>query len=339
MTEHLIYKLFKEIGLSDVIAPIESVSGGFMHRMYKVHAGEQYYAVKHLNPSIMSREEAIANYDKAEALESILEETGIPIVSALVYNNSKRQVIDGHYFYVFKWQEGNVTDWNHISGEQCYLAGNILGRIHSIEPEAVKVEDKVIISIDWDSYIDTAVMLNHEIAPLLSENKQLLVYAENELNKARKKLPNISCITDGDMDPKNVMWESGKPRLIDLECLDYGNPISHALQLALQWSGTVTCNIDLALVKAFFEGYLQAYDNGFRQYDEVFGLAYSWIEWLEYNMNRVLDSHMNETERNMGLSEFNNTLKRIRYIYDREEEIKTSLRQLFLNKSINTHKL
>lgn len=329
MIEQLIIKLFREIGLSEVIAPVVSVSGGFMHRMYKVHAGDKYYAVKHLNPNIMNRAEAISDFDRAEALESILEDAGIPVVPALVLNKKKRQMIDGHYFYVFDWLEGNVTDWNHISREQCYLAGNVLGKIHSLESKIMMAEEPEVRKTDWNSYIDTAVMSNNEISPLLTESKQLLLYAEAELNNARKQLPKISCISDGDMDPKNVMWENGRPLVIDLECVNYGNPISHALQLALQWSGIVTCNIDLALVRAFFEGYLKAYDNGFRCYDEVFGLAYTWVEWLEYNISRVLGSNIDEAERTIGVSEVNNTLNRIRYIYKLEEEIKTSLRQLF----------
>ncbi|MBD5527752.1 MAG: hypothetical protein HDR02_04985 [Lachnospiraceae bacterium] len=37
---------------------------------------------------------------------------------------------------------------------------------------------------------------------------------------------------------------------------------------------------------AFFNGYLEAYDNCFRAYSGVFGLAYTWVEWLDYNIQR-----------------------------------------------------
>ena len=98
----------------------------------------------------------------------------------------------------------------------------------------------------------------------------------------RKLLPNIICISDEDMDPKNVMWENGKPSVIDLECLEYGNPISHVLQLSLQWSGTTICDINLDYIQAFFDGYL----------------------------------------------EVKNTLRRIRYLYDNEANIKLKLLSL-----------
>jgi len=44
--------------------------------------------------------------------------------------------------------------------------------------------------------------------------------------------------------------------------------------------------IDIQLQRVFFEGYLDQYDNGFREYEKVFGLAYTWLEWLGF-VNRT----------------------------------------------------
>ena len=63
------------------------------------------------------------------------------------------------------------------------------------------------------------------IAALLTDNERLLVYAEKELNQARTFLPDVICVSNEDMDPKNIMWNNGNPRVIDLEYLNYGNPI------------------------------------------------------------------------------------------------------------------
>ena len=48
MIEQKIKKLFEEVGLGNIAYPIESVSGGFLHRMYKVRAVKKTYAVKHV---------------------------------------------------------------------------------------------------------------------------------------------------------------------------------------------------------------------------------------------------------------------------------------------------
>lgn len=323
--EELLAELMLSCGLGEMIAPTEPVSGGLMHRMYKVTTACGTYAVKHLNTEIMSRPGAHDNYDRAEKIERMLEKEGIPIVPAITIHDNKMQSIDGHYFYIFHWQEGHITDWNHISGDECHMAGNILGRMHAIALENVFHKEPVLSKTDWHQYVLKAQEEKSEIAPLLAENEELLIYAENELNQARAALPDILCVSNEDMDPKNIMWENGNPWVIDLECLDYGNPVSAVLQLALQWSGIVTCDIDVEKMVAFFDGYLAAYDNCFRAYSDVFGLAYTWVEWLEYNVQRALGACMDEAERQMGIAEVKNTVDRIQYIQRVEEVIREAL--------------
>ncbi len=322
-----IIQLFEKLSIGRVTSPIKPVSGGFMHRMYKVCTQNHTYAVKHLNLEIMKRPGAMGNYKKAESLEAILEDAGIPIVPALTFDGKKMQEFQGNYFYIFDWHDGNITDWNNITAEQCWKAGNIQGRIHAIETgrnEQTESTAPELSPIDWKEYLTKATE-HGEVESLLKENLPLLDYAQTELNKARQSLPNITTIIDEDMDPKNVMWENGEPVVIDLECLDYGNPVSSAIQLSLQWSGITLCNFDAEKQKAFFQGYLKAYDNGFRDYKSVFGLTYTWIEWLEYNIQRALGASQDKAEQEMGLSEVKNTISRIKYIHEMEDRIKSNL--------------
>ena len=76
---------------------------------------------------------------------------------------------------------------------------------------------------------------------------------------------------------------------------------------------------------AFFDSYLAAYDNCFRAYSDAFGLAYTWIEWLEYHIQRALGECADESERILGISEVKNTINRIKYIRDIEKEIKEAM--------------
>ena len=327
---HLNKQLFETLLLGDIALPVVPVSGGFMHRMYKVSTANHTYAVKHLNPEIMKRPAAMANYKKAEQLEAILESAEIPIVPALVFNGKKMQELQGNYFYFFDWHDGDITDWSNITPEQCRKAGNIQGRIHAIETKQSTSSAPELSTINWNEYLAKATAIGDgtpakEVETLLKENLPLLEYAQTELNKARQALPNITTIIDEDMDPKNVMWENEEPVVIDLECLDYGNPISSAIQLSLLWSGITLCNFDAEKQKAFFDGYFEAYDNGFRDYKSVFGLTYTWIEWLEYNIQRALGSCQDKAEQEMGLTEVKNTINRIKYIHQMEDKIKSNL--------------
>lgn len=336
--KEIIEKLFNELGLGKITSPIAPVSGGFMHRMYKVCTKTHTYAVKHLNPEIIKRASAMDNYKKAEKLEVILEENEIPIVPALTFDGKKMQKIDGEFFYIFEWHKGSITDWNNITPEQCWKAGNIQGSIHAIKIDNISsMAQKSLVpeisSIDWDKYLalaasaETAVGVSaNEVEMLLKKNLSLLNYAQSELNKARKLLPDIITIIDEDMDPKNVMWENSEPVVIDLECLDYGNPVSSVIQLSLQWAGITLCDFDDVKQKSFFQGYLAAYNNGFKDYKSVFGLVYTWIEWLEFNIQRALSTSMDKTEQELGLTEVRNTINRIKYIHKMEDKIKSNLR-------------
>lgn len=73
MITNKIIRLFKQKGLGTVLPPITPVSGGFLHRMYRVNTADCSYAVKHLNPEIMKRPTAMENFRRAEALEAELE--------------------------------------------------------------------------------------------------------------------------------------------------------------------------------------------------------------------------------------------------------------------------
>ena len=320
----IIKQLFETLSLGTVTSPVTPVSGGFMHRMYKVCTANHTYAVKHLNSEIMKRPTAKENYKKAERIETILEKAGIPIVPALSFDEKKMQELLGNYFYIFDWHDGNITDWNNITPEQCWKAGNIQGRIHAIETEQSEPSEPELSTIDWNEYLAKSVECK-EVESLLKETLPLLNYAQTELNKARQSLPNITTIIDEDMDPKNVMWKNGEPVVIDLECLDYGNPVSSAIQLSLQWSGITLCDFEAEKQKAFFQGYFEAYDNGFRNYKSVFGLTYTWIEWLEYNIQKALGSCQDKSEQELGLTEVKNTINRIKYIHHMEDKIKSNL--------------
>ena len=334
----LITELINSCNLGEVTSKIETVSGGFMHRMYKVCTNKGTYAVKHLNSEIMKRPDAPGNYAKAEKLEKVLEKNDIPIVPALEIGGRKMQEVDGNFFYVFTWQEGHISDWNNITNQMCYRAGAILGKIHAIdicgidETTVTDRESREVTSedsyIDWKKYTNRARECDSEILSVLEENLALLETAEREKKKAQKNLPDIICLSDEDMDPKNGRWYEDKSLVIDLECLDFGNPVSHVMQLALQWSGITTCSLDIEKMVSFFKGYLSEYDNHFRDYAEIVGIAYTWTEWLEYNIKRALGECIDEEERKTGISQVFSTIDRIKYIKEQMPYICRALETL-----------
>ena len=324
-----ITKLMKRCGLGEVTAEITPVSGGLMHRMFKVRTDSGIYAVKRLNPEIMKRPVARENYAVAEELEARLEEARIPMVAAMTLKGRKMQELDGEFFYIFRWQKGRITDANTVTAEQCRKAGELLGKIHAIDSKTAEPEAPELSTIDFAGYARMAQEAGSPVAELLAKNTKLLTAAQKRLNEAREALPAIVSICDDDMDPKNVMWFRGKPFVIDLECLAYGNPVGAFVDLALQWAGMVNGAYRRENLEAFYEGYRSVYNNGFLAYDTLYGIAYTWVEWLTYNIRRALGTEgSGEDERQLGEWEVRNTVARIKALGDAEEEICGTLQEL-----------
>ncbi len=335
-TENLLAELMETCGFGRMIEEPIPVSGGLMHKMYKVVTERGTYAVKHLNPEIMKRREAAENFAKAEALERKLEREGFPIVPSLEFDGKKMLEICGNNFYVFEWQSGKITDPYGITGEMCRKVGEILGRMHALEAENIEPKEaesekknQSFAEDGWfrfEGYLAEAQKQGSRIAGILSGHRELLKTAQERLSKARQKLPAMRCISNDDMDPKNVMWNDGIPSVIDLECLDYGNPVKSVLTLALQWAGTAEERFEKSRLIAFFEGYLSVYDNGYRSYEDLYGTVYEWLDWLEYNIRRALGMEGGPGEAELGEQEVDRTIGRIRYLADRETEICDALK-------------
>ena len=364
----LITKLMRACGLGEVQGDLVPVSGGLMHRMFKVTTDAGVYAVKALNPDVMCRPGVRENFARAEELERLLEARGLPVVAALSFGGDMRPAggqkmleIDGQFFYIFKWLEGRITDWDSISVEQCYKAGNVLGRIHSVDwqedgltgdaqlesplkgdagTKSDQQETGAQCRIDFEEYLSLARAKGSGIASQIEETLPVLIAAQDEYLDAQSAMPHVRAIIDDDMDPKNVMWHDGEPFVIDLECLEYGNPMASCLNLALQWAGIVNEKYDKANLLAFFEGYRAALDgdlgekqqsgnSAFRGYDKIYGVAYSaWLGWLEYNIRRALGLEGSAADVATGEDEVVRTLARIRYLAEMKDEICAALREL-----------
>ncbi|QHT61356.1 aminoglycoside phosphotransferase family protein [Paenibacillus lycopersici] len=219
----IFHKILTDLNLGSFVLQPQRVSGGFMHKMYCLETTTGKYALKLLNPVIMKRPSAFQNYQKAERLERVLQENKMPIVPAMEINGRKMQCIENQYYYVFPWVEGSALPGDEIKEEHCKIVGELLAKIHKIEQiEKPFVRDE--ISIDWGAYIATATTECPEIADKLNSYREILYACQEEFNRALKKIPAVTCISNGDMDCKNILWVNGNPLIIDLECLDYGNP-------------------------------------------------------------------------------------------------------------------
>ena len=127
-------KICAELGLGKLTASPVPLSGGFTHRMFRVGTEKGRYAIKLLNPEIMARAAAMANYSAAEKGEALLEAAELPILPALTIGGQKMQCIGGAYLYVFDYYDGRVLTDEEITPAHCAKVGAALAGIHAVKP-------------------------------------------------------------------------------------------------------------------------------------------------------------------------------------------------------------
>ena len=126
-------KVTEKLQLGNIIEKPTQVTGGLTHRMFKLFTDKGKYIVKLLNPNIMKRSTAIANFTRADSLEEILKEHNIEAIYSLKFNNKKMQEIDGQFFYVYEWFDGKSLKDNEITKYHCKEIGKVLADIHNID--------------------------------------------------------------------------------------------------------------------------------------------------------------------------------------------------------------
>jgi len=297
--------LCRQLNLGALVEEPTRLNGGFLHRMYRIVTKSGVYAVKHLNPHVMARPTAAANFAAAEALERKLERTDLPLLPALTIGGRKMQEMDGDFFYVFPYFDGKALTDGEITPAHCAVVGDILAKLHEVEKKQQPIARETL-DFDWDGFA------------LSAEDKALLGQMQEAANSAI--LPPLSAICHNDMDPKNVLWNGMTCRVIDLECLDYNSPYIETLETALCWAGYERGTVDLDRFRAFVTAYARAGGDLDTDWAVVYRANAGRLGWLHYNLLRA-DGAEGEENRGLGKVEVDKTLTCIRGYAKMREKI------------------
>ncbi len=300
-------------------APVP-LTGGLMHKMYRLETEQGTYALKLLNRFVMQRETAMGNYAEAERLERLLEQRGIPILPALTIGGRKMQEIDGEYFYLFDYYDGKPLCAEEITEYHCARMGSVLAAIHGADRKNAYTE-YTKMSVDWDFYLAAMGRADPRLYEMLRSCRALLAESQENGNRAREKLPHILAVCHNDMDCKNVLWNGEDYRIIDLECLSYSNPMLELFELALCWSGYEECQIDFRRFQAFLQGYANAGGELPADWETLYDCNNGRLEWLEYNLKRVLGIDCGDDEKQLGIEQTEETIRHIIYYAKMREQI------------------
>ena len=299
---------------------IEKLTGGLMHRMFKVKTTTATYAIKVLNSEVMNREEAYNNFVISEKISNLAKENNIPVSSAISIEGNYLTEFENTYYMVFDYIEGKTLSDEEITVEHCKKIGKILARIHNLDYQKLglteeKGEDKRLY--DWESYTLEGNFNKMSYREEYLKNYKKYNSILKRVNERFNDMNIVSTICHRDMDPKNVMWNQDNPIIIDWESATLANPYQELLETALSWSGFLTDNFSKEKFKVVFLEYQKLRDiKNIDWYNIICGNLVGRFDWLKYNLERSLGMITNEEEeKSLGEQEVSKTIKEIsRYL-------------------------
>lgn len=284
-------KLCNKLNLGVMIKPPRLVFGGYLHRMFELETTCKKYAVKVLNPEIMLRPMAIKNTVESELVADFLKDK-IPVVAAIRFNDQCIIEFDGQHYMLFEWNNGRCLKRNEITISHCRKIGDILAKIHMTDLSKLRINDyspSPLSLPDWDIYLKSGKKSLSSWTDLLEKNIDYLTLFNRKIMDSYGSLIQLTVISHGDLDPKNVMWENDEPFVIDWESTGYIHPMADLLDTAVYWAEDGEGIIAKDKFLAFIDEYRKYAKLILMNWEDA--LLYNMMNkfgWLEYNLKRSL---------------------------------------------------
>lgn len=302
------------------------VSGGLIHRMWRLDTSQGSFAVKELDSAIMARPGVHADYVQSEKIAAALQSKGIPVATALLQNETPLFETEGAIVMVFPWVDGGSLMVDAVTVAHANQIGEILAKIHAANLNDFDLpvpEGHLILQERWHALIDEAIKEDLPWALDAQTNLANLVAWSDAANQAKQRLSTHLIIGHKDIDPKNVLWrDEYSPVIIDWEGVGLINPTEEIINVAIEWAGmpALLCRDDV--FSAVIAGYCNAgsciIDSEVG--DALFSMMGGCLGWLEFNMYRslALSGYDFETKR-LGIRETELTFKKLHFLANHRE--------------------
>lgn len=315
MNTHHIEALCAHFSLGKIVKPPQRVYGGLLHRMWRIDTDKTSYAVKQLSKDInLTDERIVKNYECSERIASGFIVQGIPGVCAIEKSGKYLFMIDDIGFLVYPWVDAKARDQHMVSENHAVKIAAILAKMHALhvdEPEMTGLEFSTVTKEKMLAFIDKAEIFDCPFAKDLKKNQSELLAANEAYQNAIPILKTHVVISHGDLDQKNVLWDSdNNPILIDWESACKVNPTYDIINTAFYWSG-ITTHFNQNVFFKMIETYQK--EGGVIHADHLIAAcngAFSWIGWLVYNIERACVQEESE-HRTIGIEQVNQTLATI----------------------------
>mgnify|MGYP005750579551 FL=1 len=310
------------LGIGEALEEPVEITGGLLHKMYRVCTAEGVFAVKVLNSEIMKRPGVLENTIRSEKIAAFFSKK-IPAVTALEVNGEKVCIIDGKFYMVFPWVEGNSVFPPEIQERHCAKIGEILGIMHKLAENAWQIKDteEMMPMYKWERYLPEISVQDETWAREFCKIVPKLILWNKSACEAGNVLRKCRVISHRDLDPKNVMWDGMNPYLIDWEAAGPVNPYQEFLEVALYWADDGRGSLNRECFDALLEAYTCCKDLKKADWDIISaGGCSGMLGWLAYNIKRALGIEVaDDAEILLGKQEVE---KAIRELNEYQEKIR-----------------
>lgn len=297
------------LGIGNPQSSPKPVKGGLLHRMWRLETEKGTFAVKVLNPEIMSRPDAKQNYRISERVAKIANHNGIRAVIAKTVSDDPWIEINSKHVMVFDWVDGHTPLSEECTSEHARRIGKVLSQLHNLDIVIDGLELPTFSTVaedTWKGHIEKARRViscwGFQCETLLHDVSNWSRLYQDAVDKLSQQL----VISHRDLDSKNVIWTSAKtPHLIDWESAGYVNPMVELIEAALNWSRNQDGTSDKERFQTVIRSYGRAGGTLYgKVLDAVYGALGGRLGWLEYNMHRSLDADVfRSDDRELGQRE------------------------------------
>jgi thiamine kinase-like enzyme len=318
-----IEKLCEILPIGTLTCEPTPVYGGFTHKMYAVTTTQGKYAVKALNTRLTNLESAVLS----EKITNIAAKR-ISAVPAKIFGDKSVHEIDGQFYLVFDWIEGNNVEYDDITIEHSRIMGAVLADIHQTDFSMLNISSGVsplTNLIDWKFYLQKGESYNAVWTDLLRENIDMLYDYYAKGVEALNALSDKNIISHRNLDPRNVIWNGYTPYIVDWDTAAPINPLYDFINTAIHWSGF---NKDKFL--AFAHSYNDKNKLPVVNWRNVLYKRYlEPLDWLEFSLKRSLKINCTDPEeQQIGTEHVVGMIREVIMFSDKIELIEKWLNEL-----------
>lgn len=296
----------------DSVGEPQEMTGGFVHRVWRLTTTRGSYAIKQLNSIISQYPNIYDIYRTSERIATVMRHAGVPAIAAMKgCDNDTLHVIEDAAFQVYEWVDGTRLSSHAVEPERVRLIGSILAKMHNQQvPETglAPPDLEPFTEDDWDMLTFQAADRGLNWAQRVRTALPRIIEWSAWVDQVEETLEKTLVVSHRDLDQKNVLWRDEQhPAIIDWEAAGLVNPTMEVVGAAFSWSGLVRGMPDEGSFTALLEGYISSggiiRDTGLTA---IYGVMGNWLDWLHFNILRSFA--LPENERQLGESETLQTL-------------------------------